>query len=384
MFLDIADLNEAQTDMALGFIYKALHGHEDDEAIWDKHPSPMVRRLVELFSSRGLARLASVQTEIEAWMEGQRHVEKAPLGLIIPPAGPPQRWTEAELELVRIYLEALPPAQWTLDDHMLMVDFVLQRYMPENELKTEAEWLTVRSSMMGKLQAALGEMAADKVDELIPAMPATLAGSNLTGLHEAITEFAVNRAAEHVTSLADGVRHHMRGLIARRVERTLTGDLGGPSLHTELVDAFAVLNRDWRRIAVTEATEALGQGFIASRPLGSKVKRVEQYRNACTWCRKIDGMEFTVVEPGRTDKDGDTQVWVGKTNVGRSSAPRKRVGNTLVEREPHELWWPAAGAQHPHCRGRWLPVVDYGENTDPDFAAWLRLTLKKPAEGAPA
>ena len=64
--------------------------------------------------------------------------------------------------------------------------------------------------------------------------------------------------------------------------------VGGSSLETKLMDQFATLNRDWRRIAVTEAGEAQTAGYIASVPRGTKVKRVEQYKNACAFCRKIE------------------------------------------------------------------------------------------------
>jgi hypothetical protein len=46
----------------------------------------------------------------------------------------------------------------------------------------------------------------------------------------------------------------------------------------------------------------------------------------------------------------------------------------LVARTPAELYWPAAGVQHPHCRGRWLALPDESvpPGVDPDFAQWLK------------
>ncbi|MBV5347915.1 hypothetical protein JZU46_06855, partial [bacterium] len=45
----------------------------------------------------------------------------------------------------------------------------------------------------------------------------------------------------------------------------------------------------------------------------------------------------------------------------------------LVERAAEELWWPAAGLQHPLCRGRWVSVPDETPppGVDPEFADWL-------------
>lgn len=374
LFVDLIELSENQTDEVLGYAYKALHGHDDDDAIWDEHPSPMVRRLVELFSSRGLTRLDNVRRELIEWLEGERHEPTLPPER---PTGAAQRWSLAEMDLATRYLEALPPDQWTMDDHMMMVDLVCQRHLPADALRDEAAWLATRSSLMGRLQAAVGELQAGQAEAVAQRLPEAPVGAT-TRWAAAVQEVAATRAAEHVTSVADDTRHRMRSLVARRVERTMLGEAGGPDLRTELRDAFAPLNRDWRRIAITEATEALGQGFIAAQQPGARVKRVEQYRNACTWCRKIDGLVLRVVDPDTPEKDGETEVWVGKSNVGRSSAPRKRVGNVLVEREPAEMWWPSAGAQHPHCRGRWLPVVGDPENSvDPEFTRWAMALLQK-------
>lgn len=110
-------------------------------------------------------------------------------------------------------------------------------------------------------------------------------------------------------------------------------------------------------------------------PAGAKVKRIEAYQDACPFCQRIHGMVFEVVDPGREDKDGWKQVWVGKTNVGRSASPRKRVENELVERTASELWWVAAGLQHPHCRGRWLHVTEAPPDVAPEFAEWLKTML---------
>lgn len=373
LFVDLIEAGEARTNDALELLCKA-HG-DDDASIWDEHPSPFVRRLVELFTQRGLMRLEGFRVELQAWLEGHRHEA----GDLRPrPAGSWQRWTDDDLGLVGLYLRSLPPEDWTLDDHMMVVDYIAQRYMPDDDLRTEAEWMASRAVTMGRVQANMEALTAGQADVLLPALPE--AWANPPARLRAAAEFAVNRAAEHVTRVGDDVRHRMRTLVAQRVERNATGDLSGPSLETELVDAFAPLNRDWRRIAVTEATEAQCQGYVAMQAAGTRIKRVERYRNACAWCQKIDGMVLTVVDPAEPDKDGATQVWAGKTNVGRSAAPRKRVGNLLVEREPDELWWPAAGAQHPHCRGRWVATVDETPGADAEFSAWMHAKLKATAK----
>lgn len=378
LFVDLYPLSKQATDDALEFIFKSTHNHDD--GIWKPHESLLIRRLIELFTQRGLDRLAKVREQIIAWEAGEHHKPGAAHPVQVP--GMMERWNDAELSLVRLYLESLPPAQWSIDDHMMAVDYVVQRYLPADELRTESEWLATRSGLMGKVQANLAAAVTAKgADKILAALPATVGAAvsqfNLGAQQKAVLEFGRARCAENVRALTESVRHRLRNTIMQHMEERQTMAPGAymPALQTKLQDEFATLNRDWRRIAVTEAGENQLQGYIASLKPGTKVKRVEVYANACGHCRKIDGKVMTVVAPDAPDKDGDTQVWVGKTNIGRSAAPRKRVDNVLIEREPHERWWVASGTQHPHCRGRWVPVIEDEPGNDPDFGDWLRATL---------
>lgn len=376
LFLDLIELDEPRTNDALEFLCKSTH--DNDDGIWAPIESPLIARLVELFTQRGIDRLAAFRTEMQAWQDGHRFKT----GERIPrPSGAMERWNIAEVSLVKLYLENLPPTEWTLDDHMLSIDFLFQRYLPADDMRTEAEWLATRSSLMGRVQANMDGVTAKQADELLATMPSSVqqAMEQFGGTPAQATtmQFAATRCAENVRHLAENARHAMRNLIAEHVTERELGVpvVSGSSLETKLLDAFGSLNRDWRRIAVTEAGEAQTQGYIASVPRGTKVQRVEQYRNACAFCRKIDGRVVTVVDPADPDKDWDNQIWVGKTNIGRSASPRKRVGDTFVEREPDEMWTVPAGLVHPHCRGRWIPTIQDEPGDDAEFGDWLRATL---------
>jgi hypothetical protein len=377
LFLNILHLSCKATDSTLEHIYKA-HSHDGGDGAWLPHESILIRRLIELFSKRGLDRLASVQEDIAAWTLGHKH---KPSASPVTHPGMMTRWSGDELELVRIYLEALPPAQWTLDDYMMSVDMVVQRYLPEHELVAEAQWLSTRAGLMGKVQANMAKMASvAQADLILAALPSTLAETaaqfTVNPVLQAVMQFSRVRCAENVRALTEDVRHKMRSTVLEHLEQSLAG-APGSSLQTKLLDKFGTLNRDWRRIAITEAGEAQTMGFIASLPFGAKVKRVEQYANACNFCKKIDGVIATVVDPSSPDKDGETQIWVGKTNIGRSASPRKRVGDELVARDPGEMWWLPAGLAHPNCRGRWVVLhEELAPGDDPKFAEWLKATLR--------
>lgn len=378
LFVDLLHLDAPRTDAALEFLCKATHDHDGD--IWLPMDSPLIARLVETFTQRGLMRLDAFRSELLAWSSGARHT---PGERVQRPAGAMERWNDAERALVKLYLEHLPPAEWTLDDHMLSIDFLFQRYLPADDMRTEAEWLATRSSLMGRVQANMEGVNAKQADKLLMAMPlpATVERAvevfSASRAQRAAMEFAAQRCAENVRNLAEGVRHKMRGVIAEHVHQRELGvpAPAGSSLETKLLDAFGTLNRDWRRIAVTEAGEAQTAGYVASLPPGTKVKRVEQYRNACAFCRKIDGKVVDIVDPAKVDKDWGNEIWVGKSNIGRSASPRKRVGDVFMEREPEEMWTIPAGLAHPHCRGRWVPTIQDRPGGDVDFGNWMRAVL---------
>lgn len=382
LFLDLLHVPEAVTNDALEGIYKALSdGHDHSDGIWQPHESPLLTRLVELFTQRGLDRIAAVQQAIADWHSGKNH-KPGETPVAVPP-GMVQRWNADELALAKVYLESLPPSQWTLDDHMLAIDLVVQTYLPADQLQPEAEWLAVRSGLMGKVQANMEAAAtAKQADKILAALPSTVVAAaqqfDLAQAQRAMLEFASSRVAEHVQALADGTRHKLRALIASDLEQRTLGNLpaGTSSLQTKLFDTFGELNRDWRRIAVTEAGEAQLQGLVASLKPGTRVKRVEQYKGACAFCRSIDGKVVEVVASNHPDKNPATMIWPGKNNVGRSASPRKRVGDVLVAREPDEMWWLPAGLAHPHCRGRWVVIGELAAGGDSGFASKLDAILR--------
>lgn len=373
VLLDVTDLCCAHTDGALEYIFKAQGEDPPDNGIWEEHPNPFVRRIVELFTQRGLDRVAGLREELNRWLRGEM-ADPSP-GLPPPrPASAMIRWTAEELGIARLYLSNLPADRFTLDDWLLLVDYLFQKYLPADDLRTEASWMASRANISGRLAAAMGEVEEppDTVMAALPSVEEVEREMGMSAEQRAAIEFGRARCAEHVVGFSDAARQRLRNLIVDYQEASILGDRRGAaeSLQGKLLDEFGTMNRDWRRIAVTEATENVNQGFVASQPPGTKLKRVEKYRAACPFCKSIHGRVVEVVSASAPNKDGDTQVWVGKTNVGRSASPKKRLDGGLVDREPHEMWWIAAGAMHPHCRGAWVKVG--GASADPVFDAWLK------------
>ncbi|WP_175787437.1 hypothetical protein [Burkholderia anthina] len=386
MLIDVGALSCDCTDTVLDVLSKAVSGEDGDGPdIWRPHENPFVRSLIELFSSRGMLRIDKVRDELAAWLGGKRHLPQQ--GFIPPTPKPAGPWlSDSELSLVRIYLENLPPASFMAEDWSLLVDYLVSRYMPAAAMQTEAEWLTVRSVFMGKVQAVLGSHAADATpelaDQIMAALPLTVSAAQEafapSRVIQSILEYGRARCADNVQAITEATRHRLKRVImAHEEQRMLGAEPPKHTLQTTLFDEFATLNRDWRRIALTEVGENAGQGLIASLKPGSRVQRMEVYKGACPFCKKINGMVFTVVDPTAKDKDGVTQVWPGKTNIGRSGAARKRVGSELIPRTAAELWWVPAGTVHPHCRGTWHALADAHPDDDPKFATWLEQHFAK-------
>lgn len=348
----------------------------EDHDIFAPHENPFIARLIELFYSRGLLRIDSVKSSLVRWLSGHEY-KGFREGLKRPGMAPV--WSPDELSLVKLYLESLPPEQWQLEDYDYLIKYLFQRYLPADELMSDAEWLTTRAHLLGKAQAHLGHLSEGVADALAGALPLTVAQAAqhfaLADAEKQILDYARLRAVDLVVSLSDAARHDVKMVVLNHMHQKLAGDpLATPGrLQQDLFDRFAGMNRDWRRIALTEAGEAANQGVIAALPVKSQVKRMEMYNGACAFCRKLDGRVFNVVSADDPDKNGETDIWPGKTNVGRSSVPRKRTDEGLVLREPQEMWWAPAGTVHPHCRGRWQPLSTAAQGDA--FADWLKAHL---------
>jgi hypothetical protein len=355
---------------------------DDDGGGWRPLDNPFIRALVELFTTRGLLQIKGVADELNAFIAGEHH---QPSARPVAPPGAMQRWTAGELRLTRLYLESLPPAEYLLDDWEMLIDYLAQRYMPPESIRSYAEWLATKSVILGKVQANVGNVAAKAAFALMNAAPSTEAGAERIGLSrldKRIIRYARARCTEYLTAISESLRHRIKRVIIDHSQAQFLGNADTAALQTKLFDEFSILNRDWRRVAVTESVENSNQGFIAAQRPGARVRRLENYRGACTFCREIDGIELEVVEPGRRDKNPWTMVWPGKTNVGRSAAPMKRAGGKLIERDSSERYVPAAGAQHPHCRGQWLPIAPIARAGDDQFTLWMDNVLRHSETGA--
>lgn len=374
--LDLGRVPECCANDAVEALHKAIAEDPDGRDPWEPHYSPFIRALIERFTEQGLDLIAEAQAELLAWVEGRRREIGERIDL---PRMDSWRLTEQEMALARIYMAHLPMDQWSLNDYSLLVDYLMQRYLPAGVLRTKAEALVVQSNLMGRVQAQLGTIDADTAAGLAQAMPSTAAGArkafSLASASTQILDYGVLRACESVAGMSDALRHRVKWTVLDHQSQVLAGSAPSQPLAARLFDAFGAANLDWRRIALTEAGEMQNQGLVSALEPDSRVRRLEAYKGACPFCRKLDGQIFNVKKADDPDKDGERDIWPGKTNQGRSASAYKRVGGVLVDRPASEMWWPAAGTQHPHCRGQWHVEAGMPAGGSPSFQSWLERHL---------
>ena len=356
LLIDIGPLCECGSNHGLEEMHKALSTPSEAD-IWRPHESEFIRDLIERATAKGITTLDALHADLVGWMVRGYVGPPSPK-----PAGTMIHWTPEEMWGADAYLSGIPQSLWTADDYVLLVDYLVQKHLPGSFAMSQSGYMVKRGLLMGTVEAAVGAITIKRAADILAAVEGQAeidAAMRLAMIDNATIDFGRARCAESITALTDSARHKMKGVILDYAE---TIKVGGKPMHSsmqqKLLDNFGELNRDWRRIAATETSNMALGGFIAAMPDGAKVKRVEQYQGACPFCRKINGIVLEVVDAASDSKDWDKQVWVGKTNRGRSASPLKRVGGQLVKREDDELWTVPADTAHPHCRGRWVKMSD--------------------------
>jgi hypothetical protein len=198
-----------------------------------------------------------------------------------------------------------------------LADAASEKWYAEGRLETRAQKHAVASYLLGQMKAG---------------KPADIRQIDDPRDH-AIT-YAAQRGVEHMQSLSDKTRHALRQTLYNfELDRTLPDQRA-----SQLLAQFGILNRDWRRVAVTENALNRSNGFIGALEPGEKVKWSAS-GDACKKCKALDNKVFTVVDGEKPDKDPLTEIWIGKTSRG------------------HDLLEYPAIPGHPNCRCNWVVLM---------------------------
>lgn len=366
--IDLSRIHPCHCNHGLETLHKAI-AEASEPMLWRPHDNPFLAELCEQFTRDGQTRIQSAQDAL--------------LGALGLPTGEPVLRKAAgddqsiDLDAIRARLSK-PLSAYTPDDWVTLVDLIMHTRLRPEDVQERAQWFAFRSQLAGRLEAAMavafGLTPTQALISLVTA-PTHHAPPPVPLTARPAWQWASARIGVDITAVTAASRARISRTIIDHVHEHGVSDRG--KLKQALLDDFAVFNRDWRRIAITEASEIANSTYLGEFPSGTRVERLEAYEGACPFCARINGMVFTWSTEPMGEEHGWTHVWPGKTNVGRSASPRKKTEEGLIEREPDELWWPAAGAQHPNCRGRWcaLPDEKLPEGVDPEFYKWMTAEL---------
>jgi DNA topoisomerase IB len=225
------------------------------------------------------------------------------------------------------------------------INGVIQKYMPNAEKFGES--LAVRAVLLGKLMSELevqnlqlAKLAIETIPSDIQAVRENFTVRPIEGdplpvlplqTEEINTiKWASLHAGEHLQGATDDLIQGVRQLVIQARQDRLTPQ----ELAQRLYDKFGEYNRDWRRIAIMETSSAMNNGYLMTLQDGDTLT-IEEAADCCKKCREINvGRTFTYrVKPG----DPETEIWVGKNNVGKKQAD-----------------WKPCVPLHPHCRAKYL------------------------------
>ena len=246
----------------------------------------------------------------------------------------------------------------------------------------ESEMWIVRAFIIGKT-IEQAERIPPKPRINVEKLPASVKQAarefKLTLRETKALEWTVSHGSQHLSNATNDTTNRVRSIVFDNLKQ----NKGWRQLRKDLEDEFfndeKELNRNWKRVAISETNAAFNQGYLAQLKPGEWVMGFS-LPDACDFCAKyIDGKVYPVIDPGTKSMDyshlnrdspeykrlswlWENAVWQNKDNFGRSFAKRKRaikedgnVEDNLVERGHHELWRPSIPA-HPHCPCRWIRI----------------------------
>lgn len=353
MILDCTHVPHGPSNHALEYLSKSV----EEAGLWHPHPTS------RLLSAMEQASTIDVCDQLElirgAALKALTGVGEHALTKAVPDdLGPKCRKLERQLRDVE-------PGTLDLDTYLDVLDCWLWRYLPPALAAQQAKRRAVQQYLLGLLRYAGEPRDPAAARDLVEHLPATIEAAKphfpLASLDEARIRVAQASAARHVQAITARTRSAMQEIIINAERRRIVSGHTAYDvrpLEQQLQDAFGELNRDWRRIAVTETAINASDAYLSRFKPGEKVKWLA-HPGACRYCEDQNGTIFTVVAPDHPKKDPHTMVWVGKhaENIGRSMAKRKRLeSGELVDREPHELLIPAIPS-HPSCRCTYSPAT---------------------------
>lgn len=300
---------------------------EAERPFWGPHPDRLIASIEDEFYQAGFHFLSAFL--------GAALGKKAPGAKVLTKAfNLPSPHVHGWGKVADLFRTDIPPVR-LLQGWEATIDQVLKGLWPDAAKQQSAEYLALRTHWMTQ--------AGERVASTPPFSSWGHAIREMSRAQVESMEWTKARALVYASKLQDDARNAMRALL---VNSKQAGE-GPAMLERRLFEKFGNLNRDWRRIALTETAFATQNGALASvDPAEGWLAVWSASPRACPYCRKMHGTALRVVSPDKANKDPENEVWIGKSNVGLSASKwSKKEGRY---RDEHELWKPCIPA-HPNC-----------------------------------
>ena len=302
---------------------------ERERAMWGPNPDRALGQVEEAFYQAGFQFLTQLYSAALG-VQPPRQLRKALGPLRVGVVAPDNDWGA----IAKSYNKGGDPLALR-DEWTQLIDRLIGKFFHTRTQEEAANAVAIQSHWLGRIRAKTEEMAK---------APARWfqATAEMSKAEVKSMEWTKTRALEGCKSLSEDARHGLMNVLVQSKE---AGE-GASGLGRRCFDTFADLNRDWRRLALTESAAAHANGQLAAVDPAEGWEAVWiAAAGACPWCRQFNGRVLRVVAPDAPNKDGETQIWVGKTNIGRAGAAKRRDGSV---RTAGERWW-AAIPCHPNC-----------------------------------
>ena len=162
-------------------------------------------------------------------------------------------------------------------------------------------------------------------------------------LHETkMLSYAVEQSATELSNTSISTMETVRRLMVENIKLRGNSKSLLEKLKETITGERGELNRDWQRVAITEANSVFNNAYISTLKDGDHVVGISM-PDACEHCMElINGKVYKVrsspppdyrnlsgAEYEKCAKVWDTEVWEGKNNYGRSGSNKKRINPTI-------------------------------------------------------
>ncbi len=350
MLIDAREVNPDAANAAVEFLCKSVEA----SILWERHPTdPILAEVEDLSTEWMVRRLGLIEQEASRAFFGDWPMMTKAL-----PADDPCQDLERRIR-------GAEPGSLPFTIYLQVIDCWLKRHLPEKAAIGLAQRQAVKQYVAGMLRHRIVAPTPEEAQIAVASLPGSLQQAQvndwqLTAEDTARLDLAQAQAARHVTDITAATRSRLQRVILDAERERLVQHRQGlqhPRLQQTLQDTFQDLDRDWRRLAVSETSINASDGRVAATPIGEKLQWLA-HPGACRYCRSQHLKIFLVVSASKVDKDPETEIWPGKLamNMGRAIAKRKRTEHGLVDRTDDELVTPVIPA-HPECRCNWVRAV---------------------------